>query len=57
MNYDQAMNEISMNELKDLPMFQRIEKKLMEQHDAEKEGQSSRLACYSLTHHHQNVQE
>ena len=38
MNYEQAMNEISLNELKDMPMYKRIQRKLLEKHDAEKEG-------------------
>ena len=38
MNYEQAMNEISVNELKDIPMYQTIQQKLLEKHDAEKEG-------------------
>ena len=40
MNYEQAMNEISINELKDMPMYQRIQQQLVEKHDAEKEGVS-----------------
>ena len=39
MNYEQAMNEISVHELKDMPMYQRIQQQLLEKHDAEKEGE------------------
>ena len=39
MNYEQAMNEISLNELKGIPMYQRIQQQLLEKHDAEKESE------------------
>ena len=42
MNYEQAMNEISINELKGMPMYQRIQQQLLEEHDAEKEGERER---------------
>ena len=46
MNYEQAMNEISVHELKHMPMYQRIQQQLLEKHDAEKEG-GGNIAFYS----------
>lgn len=39
MNYEQAMNEISVNELKKMPLYQRIQQELVEKQDAEKESE------------------
>jgi hypothetical protein len=38
MNYEQAMKEISVNELAADPIYSKMQKKLLEKHQADKEG-------------------